>query len=241
MEGSGLMTRSGGRALAGAAGAGCARLCLFKQAELPPPAALLHELSCEQQERAEKFRKPLRRQQHVWSRLLLLAMARELGGASSCVEERPPRSPLIRSGDELFRTSVSHSAGRVACLVASAPCAIDIERLDPDRPFKRYIEVAFSREAAAALALEEDAAGAFYRAWGAYECAVKLGCPRAFHWERHAPVIEGLRVCAEIQDGWVRVMALDPALAGVQEREVSAQDIEGALLEGGALMQGLPA
>lgn len=208
-------------------------LCFFEHADLTPPPQLMAFLTEGQQRRADKFKKSLRRNQHIWSRLMLLAMAKRqaLSGSVSSVfvEERPPLAPLIHVGSKKLYSSVSHSGHRVACLISSEPCAIDIERFDLDRPFKRYAEVAFSKDVAAALAEEEDGPKAFYCAWGAYECAVKLERPREFRWLDHAPAIGELKVQAEIQDGWACVMALSPVLASVTKKELSVADIEGAL------------
>lgn len=215
---------------------GKALLLFMNEAEAEPPATLFALLAPGQQERAARFRKPLRRSQHVWSRLLVLVLARRLaralGAESFSIEERPPESPAIRVGERVFFTSVSHSASRVACLAAPAPCAIDIERFDGSRDFRRYAQTAFSKETAASLALEADAASSFYRAWGAYECAVKLGIPRDFVWdeEAHAPKVRGLRVETRIGDGWSRVTALPPGMASPLEETLSPETIEKALL-----------
>lgn len=216
--------------------AGQAFLLFMNEAEAEPPAPLFALLAPGQQERAARFRKPLRRSQHVWSRLLVLILARRLsralGAESFTIEERPPESPAIRIGERVFFTSVSHSANRVACLAASEPCAIDIERFDASRDFSRYAQTAFSKETAASLARESDAASSFYRAWGAYECAVKLSRPRDFAWdeEAHDPKVRGFRVETRIGDGWSRVTALPPGIASVVEETLSAAAIEKALL-----------
>lgn len=215
-----------------------AHLCFFEHADVMPSPQLFSLLSKEQQLRADRFKKSLRRNQHIWSRLMLLALAQSMvsGGevVTVSIEERPPLAPWIHFAGQTFYTSVSHSGNRVACLISSEPCAIDIEHFDLDRPFRRYAEVAFSKEVAAALAAEKDEACAFYRAWGAYECAVKLGRPREFRWLDHAPVIGELRVQADIQDGWACVTALSPELAPLKKEELSAADIETVLLGAGA-------
>lgn len=219
--------------------AGEAFLCFFGHADLTPSPQLVASLTEGQQCRADKFKKSLRRNQHIWSRLMLLAMAKRLasswGVSSVSVEERPPLAPLIHIGNKKLCSSVSHSGHRVACLIASEPCAIDIERFDLDRPFKRYAEVAFSKDVAAALAKEEDEPRAFYCAWGAYECAVKLGRPREFLWLDHAPVIGELKVQAEIQDGWACVTALSPTMAPLKKKELSVSDIDKTLSGGSAV------
>lgn len=214
-----------------------AHLCFFERADVTPSPQLFSLLSKEQQLRADRFKKSLRRNQHVWSRLMLLALAQSTasGGeaATVSIEERPPLAPWIHSAGQTFYTSVSHSGNRVACLISSEPCAIDIERFDPDRPFKRYAEVAFSKDVASVLAEEEDEARAFYCAWGAYECSVKLERPREFRWIDHAPVIGELKVQAEIQNGWACVTALSPVLESLKKTELSVAGIEGALLGAG--------
>ena len=166
-------------------------------------------LSEEEKERAERFAKPLRRRQHVWSRLLLLALAKLcFTGQSARIQEEPPFSPRLFIGDSRYFTSVTHSGTRVACLVSRNPAAIDIERIDTARPLDRYAKTAFNTEIAAEILKEKDFPQAFYEAWGAYECAVKLGMPREFRWETGSPRIKGFEVTAMREEGWMKVTAV---------------------------------
>ena len=96
----------------------------------------------------------------------------------------------------------------MACLIDSEICAADLEKIDLSRPLLRYADVAFNHETAARVKAEPDIGTVFFRAWGAYECAVKADCPRAFYWEDHEPRIRGMVVRTDLTDGWMRVTAL---------------------------------
>lgn len=192
----------------------CSRMPLPVLADLELPDSMIELplvgfLSDEEEERAARFAKPLRRRQHVWSRLLLLALAKQcFPGQDVSVQEHPPFSPRLIIGDSRFFTSVTHSGIRITCILSKAPAAVDIEKIDASRPLDRYAKTAFSRETASAILKEPDLVQAFYEAWGAYECAVKLGVPRDFHWEAGAPSITGFEVIPRREDGWMKVTAV---------------------------------
>lgn len=183
-------------------------------ADLELPDSMIEQslagfLSEEEEERAARFARPLRRRQHVWSRLLLLALAKQcFPGQDVRFQEHPPFSPRLIIGDSRFFTSVTHSGIRIACFLSKAQAAVDIEKIDASRPLDRYAKTAFSRETASAILREPDLVRAFYEAWGTYECAVKLGIPRDFHWEAGAPSITGFEVIPRQEDGWMKVTAV---------------------------------
>jgi len=163
--------------------------------ERPVTPECLGLLSDEQLTRAARFTKPLRRNQHIWARVLIRLLAEKLypdiPRHSIQIVEDPPRAPRIVLPDGVLRTSITHSGNRVACLVDSEICAADLEKIDLSRPLLRYADVAFNHETAARVKAEPDIGTAFFRAWGAYECAVKADCPREFYWEDHEPRIRG--------------------------------------------------
>lgn len=180
--------------------------------ERPVTPECLRLLSDEQLTRAARFTKPLRRNQHIWARVLIRLLAEKLypdiPRHSIQIVEDPPRAPRIVLPDGVLRTSITHSGNRVACLVDSEICAADLEKIDLSRPLLRYADVAFNHETAARVKAEPDIGTAFFRAWGAYECAVKADCPREFYWEDHEPRIRGMVVSTDLTDGWMRVTAL---------------------------------
>lgn len=216
-----------------------ALLLVFEEASCPPPESLLPFLQPSQLERSLRFKRPLRRSQYLWSRLMLAAAVRadadQSGRPRAVIEEKPPQAPVIRLGSGEVFTSVSHSGERVHCLLAAKPCAVDVERYAPERPLERYAEAAFSAETAAALKKEADLPHAFFKAWGAYECAVKLGRPREFIWVRHEPAIEGFRVESKFENGWSMTAALSPEVPQVREIRLTAAALQDFFARGAPL------
>lgn len=189
-------------------------LPLFAELELPEfplEDSFMGNLTEEQRDRVKRFARPLRRRQYVWSRLLLAALGEMLfSGTAVTIQETPPLSPRLLAGNSTLHTSVTHSGMRVACLISEEQGAVDIERIDSLRPLERCAETAFSRETAVAVLKEPDFVRAFYEAWGAHECAVKLGIPQSFRWEKGTPRIEGFDVEVRKEGDWMKVTATCP-------------------------------
>ena len=126
--------------------------------ERPVTPECLGLLSDEQLTRAARFTKPLRRNQHIWARVLIRLLAEKLypdiPRHSIQIVEDPPRAPRIVLPDGVLRTSITHSGNRVACLVDSEICAADLEKIDLSRPLLRYADVAFNHETAARVKAE---------------------------------------------------------------------------------------
>ena len=223
-------------------GGNAALLLVFEEASCPPPEKLLSFLQPSQLERSLCFKRPQRRSQYLWSRLMLSAAVRaaadQYGCSRAVIVEKPPQAPVLRLGSGEVFTSVSHSGERVHCLLSAQPCAVDVERYAPERPLARYAEAAFSAETAAALKKEADLPHAFFKAWGAYECAVKLGRPREFSWVRHEPVITGFRIESKFENGWSMVAALSPEVSQVREIRLTAVALQDFYARGTPLFSG---
>lgn len=128
--------------------------------ERPVTPECLGLLSDEQLARAARFTKTLRRNQHIWARVLIRLLAEKLypdipRHAIQIVED-PPRAPRIVLPGGVLRTSITHSGSRVACLIDSEICAADLEKIDLSRPLLRYADVAFNHETAARVKAEPD-------------------------------------------------------------------------------------
>ena len=83
--------------------------------ERPVTPECLGLLSDEQLTRAARFTKPLRRNQHIWARVLIRLLAEKLypdiPRHSIQIVEDPPRAPRIVLPDGVLRTSIRNLRG----------------------------------------------------------------------------------------------------------------------------------
>lgn len=146
---------------------------LLPRPEQMPSPALLQQLAVPEQAllRAQSFQSATRRRDFLWARALLCAALHAIDAAATLVE-RPPLAPAIAS-DAPWCASISHTRTWIGVTIAREPAALDLEVMRPERVRKELFERVFGAELWRA-AQREDAVGFFYRAWGVYECAVKL-------------------------------------------------------------------
>lgn len=146
--------------------------CIYlERIDAKPDAGLLTYLLPDVINRAERFLSPKRQSDFLWTRLLLVALAKVRGLAVQ-FRENPPYSPIVLS-DSPFYSTISHTATFVGAALATAPVAIDLEVLRADRPLEAIAERCFGPDFLSYFPPEEKVT-AFYKAWGVHECAVKL-------------------------------------------------------------------
>ena len=146
--------------------------CIYlERIDARPDVGLLASLLPDVIERSESFLSPRRRSDFLWTRLLLVALAKARG-LHVQFRENPPYSPIVLSDAPLYST-ISHTATFVGAALATKPVAIDLEVLRPERPLEAISERCFGRDFLSRFPPEEKVS-AFYKAWGAHECAVKL-------------------------------------------------------------------
>jgi 4'-phosphopantetheinyl transferase len=139
-----------------------------------------------EQERAERFVRPLRRRQFIVGRALLrLALARllEVAPQTIVLRERPGNAPLLALPDRpQVGFSISHSGPWVGCAASlQSAIGLDIECMDATRDLLALADQAFGAPAAAELGVleGEGRVDAFYRMWCLHEAGIKLGRPSA--------------------------------------------------------------
>ena len=121
--------------------------------------------------RAEGFLSRKRQSDFLWTRLLLVALAK-VRALNVQFRENPPYSPIVLSDIPLYST-ISHTATFVGAALATSPVAIDLEVLRPERPLEAISERCFGKDFLSFYSPAERVT-AFYKAWGVHECAVKL-------------------------------------------------------------------
>ena len=116
--------------------------CIYlERIDAKPDAGLLTYLLPDVIDRAERFLSPKRQSDFLWTRLLLVALAKVRGLAVQ-FRENPPYSPIVLSDSPLYST-ISHTATFVGAALATAPVAIDLEVLRADRPLEAIAERCF--------------------------------------------------------------------------------------------------
>ena len=109
--------------------------CIYlERINAKPDAGLLTYLLPDVIDRAESFLSPKRQSDFLWTRLLLVALAKVRGLAVQ-FRENPPYSPIVLSDSPLYST-ISHTATFVGAALATSPVAIDLEVLRADRPLE---------------------------------------------------------------------------------------------------------
>lgn len=146
--------------------------CIYlERIDAKPDAGLLTYLLSDVINRAERFLSPKRQSDFLWTRLLLVALAKVRCLAVQ-FRENPPYSPIVLS-DSPFYSTISHTATFVGAALATAPVAIDLEVLRANRPLEAIAERCFGPDFLSCFPPEEKVT-TFYKAWGVHECAVKL-------------------------------------------------------------------
>jgi len=146
--------------------------CIYlERIDAKPDADMLAFLLPDVIHRAESFLSSKRQADFLWTRLLLVALAKARG-LHAQFRENPPYSPIVLSDAPLYST-ISHTATFVGAALATKPVAIDLEVFDPKLPLEAISERCFGRDFLSRFPPEEKVS-AFYKAWGAHECAVKL-------------------------------------------------------------------
>ena len=168
-----------------------------------PAQALLDTLTDECRARAHGFLSAKRRHDYLWGRVLLTALTEHVAPWARLVE-RPPLAPFIKSDIPLY-ASVSHTRGTVAVSLATVPASVDVEIMTASRVRQALFERVFLPELWS-VAEQGNSVDYFYRAWGVYECAVKL--PGVFR----QSIEEGFWI--EVPDGARRACVKHAVIAG---------------------------
>ncbi len=142
---------------------------ILKRPETKPEKALLSLLAQDALTRSSEFMSEKRRVDFLWTRLLLVALARHRGLNASFVEN-PPYSPRV--SDSLFCT-ITHTGTYVGAALSTAPVAVDLEVVREDRPIAAISERCFGADFLG-LFPESNRLLTFYKAWGTRECSIKL-------------------------------------------------------------------
>lgn len=133
----------------------------------------LKALTPEQRARWESFGSEKRREEYLWSRLLLRSLLQRLP-IPRTAKERAPQPPLAVAPEQPdWFCSISHTSTWIAAAVSSLPCALDVEWMRPNRDVPPLFTRVFGEAAWEATPAAERVT-TFYRWWGAKECAVKM-------------------------------------------------------------------
>ena len=140
-------------------------------------------LSREVLERAFSFQSERRRSDFLWARRLL-AFALASVDPHARLVERPPLTPAVESELSLC-ASISHTDHWIGVALSHEPVALDLEVIKPAR-VRRELFVRVFGDELWETAESSDPVNYFYRAWGVYECSVKLQAdfvrtPRSYH------------------------------------------------------------
>ncbi len=142
---------------------------ILKRPETKPDTALLRLLAQDALTRSSEFMSEKRRVDFLWTRLLLVALAKHRGLNVSFVEN-PPYSPNV--SDSLFCT-ITHTGTFVGAALSTAPVAVDLEIVREDRPIEAIADRCFGADFLG-LFPQSERLLAFYKAWGTRECSIKL-------------------------------------------------------------------
>lgn len=130
-------------------------------------------LTPEQRARWESFGSEKRREEYLWSRLLLRSLLQGLP-IPRTAKERAPQPPLaIAEHQPDWFCSISHTSTWIAAAASPVPCALDVEWMRPNRDVPPLFTRVFGEAAWEATPAAERIT-TFYRWWGAKECAVKM-------------------------------------------------------------------
>jgi phosphopantetheine--protein transferase-like protein len=181
-----------------------------------PLDALVHRLTVTDREELKHVRLPQKTRSFILSRLMLRHLLREqLPHHSGIGFDREKSGRLVLTGTTHWHISLSHCAGRVAVMLAEAPCGIDIEgirEIDWRRISTRY----FSHDEQAWLQSQPatEAGHAFLRLWTLKEAGVKaLGKGLANHLARLAFDVSGNEPHVVASSPW-HGMSLHQVMAG---------------------------
>lgn len=128
-------------------------------------------LSSEVLDRAATFHSERRRSDFLWARHLLTFALQSIDPMAR-MHERPPLTPAIKSSSPLW-ASISHTDTWIGVALSHEPIALDLEVIKSSRVRQALFERVFGVELWK-VALSKNPVEYFYRAWGVYECAVKL-------------------------------------------------------------------
>lgn len=140
-----------------------------------PLEGLLHRLTTAERAELLTFRDAHRARSFLLSRLMLHRLMGEyLAQAPEATLSREPSGRLVVSGAPGWHISVSHCPGRIAVMLAEAPCGVDIE-IFRDVPWQRIARRYFSRGEQEWLRSLPDskARQAFLQLWTLKEAGVK--------------------------------------------------------------------
>lgn len=148
-------------------------LLLWRRKRDSNPRSLLWALTPEQRARWESFGSEKRREEYLWSRLLLRSLLQRLP-IPRTAKERAPQPPLAAAPDQPeWFCSISHTSTWIAAAVSPVSCALDVEWMRPNRDVPPLFTRVFGDAAWEATPAAERIT-TFYRWWGAKECAVKM-------------------------------------------------------------------
>ena len=142
---------------------------ILKRPERKPDKALLRLLAQDALTRSNEFMSEKRCVDFLWTRLLLVALAKFRGLNASFVEN-PPYSPKV--SDSLFCT-ITHTSTFVGAALSTSPVAVDLEVIRENRPIAAIAERCFGADFLGLFSQSEQLL-AFYKAWGTRECSIKL-------------------------------------------------------------------
>ncbi len=159
---------------------------ILKRPETRPEKTLLRFLGQDALDRSSEFMSEKRRVDFLWTRLLLVALAKGRG-LNATFEENPPYSPRV--SDSLFCT-ITHTRTFVGAALSTAPVAVDLEVIRANRPIVAIAERCFGVNFLE-LFSESERLLAFYKAWGTRECSIKLQAKLLRENQRFEILLEG--------------------------------------------------
>lgn len=144
---------------------------LMSRLTTPPEPKLLTNIGEEAKKRAATFLSQGRICDFLWSRVLLNRLIDQLN-LSVDIVERPPQSPRLISKEGDYFCSISHTSTFVGVALSTVNVGIDLEVLDPTRPYEAISERMFGdimKETP-----PNDRVLTFYQNWGIHEAATKM-------------------------------------------------------------------
>lgn len=199
---------------------------ILKRPETKPEKALLNLLAQDALTRSNEFMSEKRRVDFLWTRLLLIALARHRGLNASFVEN-PPYSPRV--SDSLFCT-ITHTGTYVGAALSTEPVAVDLEVIREDRPIAAIAERCFGVDFLG-LFPQSERLLAFYKAWGTRECSIKLQAKLARKNRNFEILLDGfeaLRIEHEIIDS--KTVSTIASVLAPTVKEITLSELQNLLL-----------
>lgn len=146
-------------------------LALQPRRTTTPSTKLLQFVNSQALARANTFCSDKRRQEFLWSRVLLGKLLQD--EPQACLVETPPRSPRVE-GCDCSVTTITHTKTWIGAGISSVGVGIDMEVMNPVRVSEQLFTRLFDRRHWDASHRKQYD---FYCFFGMYEAAVKMNVP----------------------------------------------------------------